>query len=40
MPDLYSDNFIKFKEDTHQYFDPEGIEYQSMSRVLRTIQNP
>ena len=40
MLDLYTDSFIKFKEDTHQYFDPSGIEYQSMSRVLKTIQNP
>ena len=40
MPDLYSDSFIRFKEDTHQYFDIDNVEYQSMSRVLRTIQNP
>jgi hypothetical protein len=39
MVDLYSDNFIKFEEKKHQYFDSDGNEYQSMSRVLRTIQN-
>ena len=28
---------ITFKEDTHQYFDPAGQEYTSVSRVLQTI---
>jgi hypothetical protein len=40
MPDIYNDNFITFKEDTHQYFDLDGIEYKSMSRVLNSIKIP
>jgi hypothetical protein len=28
---------ITFKEDTHQYFDPKGNEFQSVSRVLRLV---
>lgn len=28
---------ITFKEDTHQYFDPSGEEYTSVSRILRLV---
>jgi len=40
MLDLYNDDFIKFEEEKHQYFGKDDKEYQSMSRVLRTVQNP
>lgn len=28
---------ITFKEDSHQYFDPQGAEYTSVSKVIQTI---
>jgi hypothetical protein len=34
------DNTITFKEDTHQYFDNLGDEYQSVTRILKKIQVP
>jgi hypothetical protein len=30
--------YITFKEDTHQYFDPSGNEYTSVSRVIEKIK--
>jgi hypothetical protein len=35
-----TDEYIKFKESTHQYFDPNNIEYQSVSRVLKKYVEP
>ena len=35
-----SDEYITFKEDTHQYFDPDKKEYQSVSRVLKKYVEP
>lgn len=37
---LYNDDFIRFEAEKHQYFGADGNEYQSVSRVLKTIQNP
>ena len=37
---LYNDNFITFKADTHQYFGSDNKEYKSVSNVLNTIKNP
>jgi len=34
------DNTIIFKEDTHQYFDRDANEYQSVTRILKKIQVP
>jgi len=34
------DNTITFKPDTHQYFDKDGNEYQSVTRVLKKLQVP
>jgi len=34
---LGSQQHITFKQDTHQYFDPQGNEFKSVSRVLRTV---
>lgn len=31
---LNQDRFIQFVEDTHQYFDPNGNEYKSVTRVI------
>jgi len=32
-------DYITFKEDTHQYFNPKKKEYTSASRVLDTVKN-
>lgn len=34
------DPYITFKEDTHQYFDPDGLEYKSFSRVIKNYVEP
>jgi len=34
---LGSQTFISFKEDTHQYFDPDGNEYSSVSKVNTSV---
>lgn len=31
---------ITFKEDTHQYFDPFGVEYQSVTKMLHSYASP
>jgi hypothetical protein len=28
---------VTFKEDTHQYFDPQGIEFTSVSKVIQSV---
>lgn len=33
-------DYITFKEDTHQYFDPEKVEYASVSSVIKSIEKP
>mgnify|MGYP000129479403 CR=1 FL=1 len=37
--DLHNDDYITFKADTHQYFDPDGNEYTCMSRVINSVKN-
>ena len=34
------DNTIRFKEDTHQYFDSGQREYKSVTRILKALQEP
>ena len=34
------ESYIKFEEEKHQYFDPEGNEYTSVSRVLGEVKAP
>lgn len=40
MYDIYNDNFITFKEDTHQYFDINNVEYTSVSRLYGKVKEP
>lgn len=40
MGKLGDDNFIRINEATHQYFDPKGEEYRSVTRLLRLVQVP
>lgn len=35
-----SDKFVTLKEDTHQYFDTNGLEYQSVSSLLGKVKVP
>lgn len=35
-----NDPYISFKEDTHQYFDPDGSEYKSFSRLIKSYIEP
>jgi hypothetical protein len=40
MLPLFDDGFITLKEDTHQYFDINGQEYNSVSSVLSSVEEP
>lgn len=33
-------DFLTFNEDTHQYFDPDGNEYISNSKLIASVSNP
>lgn len=37
---MIADDYIRFKEDTHEYFNPVGIKYESVSSVLKMVKVP
>lgn len=40
VADIFLQDEITFKADTHQYFNRQGVEYTSVSRLLDTIKVP
>ena len=40
MNNFYTDDYITFEEKYHRYFNPDGIEFMSMSKILKGIQIP
>ena len=38
--EIGKDKFVTLKEDTHQYFDTNGLEYQSVSSLLSKVKMP